>query len=225
MQSEEKLLIERLFQRIKKVEQSAGSRNAEAERQIQRFIQQQPIAPYYMVQAILMQEAALTRMHHQIQQLKNEISQLQAIQKHSNGGFFSSLFGSGRSKQLSQPQLETRPSNHNGYLQSSSNISRGGSFMSGALQSAVGVAGGVMLGNMLNNMFHHSSSEEIANIIDNSTAPIASESDSLLNQNFDAGNLETFNHISEGHFLDQNDPLSNNEFCADDFSNSDDEFI
>ncbi len=39
-------------------------------------------------------------------------------------------------------------------------------FMAGALQTAAGVAGGVVLGNMLTNMFSGSHPQEIVNIID-----------------------------------------------------------
>ncbi len=42
----------------------------------------------------------------------------------------------------------------------------GGGFMAGALQTAAGVAGGVVLGNMLTNMFSGSHPQEIVNIIE-----------------------------------------------------------
>lgn len=221
MQSEEQRLIDGLFQRLKQAEHSAGPRDAEAERQIQGFIQQQPAAPYYMAQSILIQEAALNRLNQQVQQLQNEVAQLKATQQPVSGGFLSGLFGGGRSQPSPQSQLQTPPSGYNGYAQSS-NASRGGSFMSGALQTAAGVAGGVVLGNMLTNMFHHAGPEEIVNIIDDPSASVAGGSEPLLSQNFDAGNLEIFNPVSDRHFLDQNDALSNNEFGADDFSHDDD---
>jgi hypothetical protein len=38
--------------------------------------------------------------------------------------------------------------------------------MAGALQTAAGVAGGVVLADMLTSMFHHSQPQEIVNIIE-----------------------------------------------------------
>lgn len=98
MQSEEQRLIEGLFQRLKQAEQSAGPRDVEADRQIQGFVQQQPAAPYYMAQSILIQEAALNRLGQQVQQLQNEVAQLKAAaqQRPASGGFLSGLFGAGR---------------------------------------------------------------------------------------------------------------------------------
>ncbi|MEN3262877.1 DUF2076 domain-containing protein [Sodalis endosymbiont of Spalangia cameroni] len=224
MQSEEQRLIDGLFQRLKQAEQRAGPRDAEAERLIQDFIQQQPAAPYYMAQSMLIQEAALNRLNQQVQQLQNDVARLRESQQSASGGFLSGLLGGGRSQPSPQPQVPTPSPGYTGSAPSS-NAPRGGSFMSGALQTAAGVAGGVVLGNMLTNMFHHSVPEEIVNIIDDPTASMVGGSDPLLSQSFDAGNLETFNHVSDRHFLDQNDTLSNNEWGADDFSHDDDGFL
>lgn len=77
-------------------------------------------------------------------------------------------------------------------------------------------------------MFHQSAPQEIVNIIDDPAASLAGGSDPLLNQDFNADNLDTFNNVSDNHFTDQNDGLGNtdyNDFGADDFSNDDDDFI
>lgn len=249
MQSEEQRLIEGLFQRLKQAEQSAGPRDVEADRQIQGFVQQQPAAPYYMAQSILIQEAALNRLGQQVQQLQNEVAQLKAAaqQRPASGGFLSGLFGAGRqqpgaatwgSQPPQQPgasawgspspqQQQQQQAGYSGYAQPY-NAPRGGGFLSGALQTAAGVAGGVVLGNMLTNMFHHSAPQEIVNIIDDPAASLSGASDPLLNQDFNADNLDTFNNVSDSHFFDQTDDGSNtdyNDFGADDFSNDDDDFI
>lgn len=245
MQSEEQRLIEGLFQRLKQAEQNAGPRDMEADRQIQSFVQQQPAAPYYMAQSMLIQEAALNRLNQQVQQLQNEVAQLKATaqQRPAGGGFLSGLFGTGRQtpstpawgNQPSQQQAAPawgnpppqQPAGYSGYAQQY-NTPRGGGFLSGALQTAAGVAGGVVLGNMLTNMFHQSAPQEIVNIIDDPAASLTGGSDPLLNQDFNADNLDTFNNVSDSHFVDQNDGLGNtdyNDFGADDFSNDDDDFI
>lgn len=218
MQSKEQRLIEGLFQRIQQAEQSAEPRNIEAERQINDCIQKNPAAPYYMVQSLLIQEAALNKLNQQINQLKNEISQLKTTQQPTGKRLLGTLFGN-RSQTRTQDQSPMPTANYNGSLPSGP--SRCGSFMSGALQTAAGVAGGMVLGNMLNNMFHHTAPEEIVNIIDDSTMGVTGIGDPLLNQNFDAGNLETFNSVSDRHFFDQSEGLSNNEWSDDDFSQDD----
>jgi uncharacterized membrane protein YfcA len=53
--------------------------------------------------------------------------------------------------------------------------------MAGALQTAAGVAGGVVLADMLTSMFHHSQPQEIVNIIEQ---PVEQVSDVAGDQNF-----------------------------------------
>lgn len=59
MQREEQQLIEGLFSRLKQAESQTVARDAAAEQLINQHLQAQPGAPYYMAQAILIQEAAL----------------------------------------------------------------------------------------------------------------------------------------------------------------------
>lgn len=254
MQSEEQRLIEGLFQRLQKAEQETGARDIEADRQIQAFIRQQPSAPYYMAQSILIQEAALKQLHQRVQQLENELTELKNAAPAPSGGFLSSLFGGGAAR-TSRPQqpsaapwgnqgqqtpppgygqtpppgyngyAQTPPPGYNGYAAQQPPIApQGGGFMAGALQTAAGVAGGVVLGNMLTNMFHHSQPQEIVNIIDQ---PMNSGVDSFPNQDFNSGNLDTFNDVSDSHFLDQNnnylaDDSTDNDYSNNDFGNDDD---
>ena len=94
--------------------------------------------------------------------------------------------------------------------------------MAGALQTAAGVAGGVVIADMLTSMFHHSQPQEIVNIIEE---PAAAASD--ITQN------DAFNNASDTQFLDNSDPYQadsvsdyqNDDFGSDDFSNDDDSFI
>ena len=69
MDSRDREAIEGLFERIARVEQRSGPRDRGAEALIQAKIGQQPAAPYYMAQTILMQEKALNDAQARIEEL------------------------------------------------------------------------------------------------------------------------------------------------------------
>lgn len=227
MQNEEQRLIEGLFQRLQETEQQSGARDAQADRLISDYVRQQPAAAYYMTQSILIQEAALKRLHAQVQALQNEVATLKT-QQPASGGFLSSLFGGGRS----QPQQPTGGWNSaqqtaapNYAPPPAPATSRAGGFMSGALQTAAGVAGGVVLADMLTSMFHHSQPEEIVNIIEQPLEPVTNFSDQQNPGDFSQGN---FIDASDRNFSDLNDDNSFlDQSNDDDFDtgNDDDGFI
>ena len=156
MQSEEQRLIDGLFSRLKEAESHSASRDASAEERIAGHIKEQPFAPYYMAQTILIQEAAIKQLNDRIQALESQVTQLQAA-KPSSGGFLSGLFGGGQSRgsdpipgaeQYGRPQAGAQPqyapqAQQQNYAPQASRS--GGGFMAGALQTAAGVAGGVVL--------------------------------------------------------------------------------
>ena len=234
MQNEEQRLIEGLFQRLKQAEQQSGTRDGQADRLIAEFVRQQPSAPYYMAQSMLIQEAALKRLHAQIQDLQNEVASLKNNQQSGGGSFLSSLFGGGKSQpqqpannwnsapQQQPPQQQAAPT----YAQPAP---RSGGFMAGALQTAAGVAGGVVLADMLTSMFHRSQPQEIVNIIEQ---PIEQVSDVTGGQNFsnDFQDQDSFTNASDRSFFDQsNDDNSRFLDQDDDYdfggNNDDDSFI
>ena len=59
MDQNERRIIDDLFARLGEAERRAGPRDAEAERSIQGHLGRQPAAPYYMAQAIVVQQEAL----------------------------------------------------------------------------------------------------------------------------------------------------------------------
>lgn len=197
MQHEEQRLIEGLFQRLKQAEQQSGARDAQASQLISDFVRQQPAAAYYMTQSILIQEAALKRLHAQVQELQNEVATLKT-QQPASGGFLSSLFGGGRPQPQQQPGNNWNSSQQtaapNYAQQPPAAPSRAGSFMSGALQTAAGVAGGVVLADMLTSMFHHAQPEEIVNIIEQPLEPAA---------NF--ASVPNVGDVNQGNFIDASD--------------------
>lgn len=77
MQSEEQRLIDGLFGRLKDAETKTGPRDLQAEQQINQHIREQPSAPYYMAQAMIIQEAALKQMDQRVKELEAQVAQLQ----------------------------------------------------------------------------------------------------------------------------------------------------
>jgi len=214
MQSEEQQLIENLFSRLKQAETQSGPRDAGAEQLIKQHLQNQPGAPYYMSQAILIQEAALKKLNAQVTDLENRLAQAQQQQapQQSSGGFLSSLFGGGSRPAAQQqpawgnpppqPQQQYAPPQQ----QSAAPAARGTGFLGGALQTAVGVAGGVVMADMLTSMFHHSQPEEIVNIINEPALPQVDNSLDTFNGN-DSNNafLNNDNSGWDNNVADNND--------------------
>jgi hypothetical protein len=231
MQSEEQRLIDGLFSRLKEAESHSASRDASAEERIAGHIKEQPFAPYYMAQTILIQEAAIKQLNDRIQALESQVTQLQAA-KPSSGGFLSGLFGGGQSRgsdpipgRAVWPPAGQRPAavcpqaQQQNYAPQASRS--GGGFMAGALQTAAGVAGGVVLGNMLTNMFSGSHPQEIVNIIEEKPQPDLSQAqdNSVADDPF---------RQDDGQFLaDNNDYDADFDagFGDDDFGSDDDSWV
>jgi len=203
MQSEEQRLIESLFSRLKQAQAQSGPRDAAADQLIKTQLQQQPDAPYYMAQSILIQEAAMKKLNDRVNELQNQLAQQQQQPQQSSGGFLSGLFGGGQSHASQPPQQW----NNSSPQQAAAPAARGTGFLGGALQTAVGVAGGVVMADMLTSMFHHSQPQEIVNIINDEPLPDVSN------------NLDTFNQGDNDAFLNQNAGLPPD--YANDFGNDD----
>lgn len=146
MDTQERQIIEGLFTRLGEVERQSGERDAEAEAFIRSRVADQPNAPYYMAQTIIVQEQALANAQQRIEELERELASRPA------GGFLGSLFGGGA--RVTRPQHRpaasaAAPTMHPMVPQAG----RGGGFLAGAAQTAVSVAGGMLLGNMLASAF------------------------------------------------------------------------
>ena len=180
MQAEEQQLIDGLFSRLKDAERQSDARDSQVEQYIQQRLRDQPAAPYYMAQVVLIQEAALKRLEQQVQNLEAKVTQLQQSQppvspsKPSSGGFLSSLFGSSNSAATSAPAAPTAPAARGwsdpgpryntqpsaptaggwGQPQPAAPARSGGGFLAGAAQTAAGVAGGMLLAETVSSFFH-----------------------------------------------------------------------
>ncbi len=146
MEDRDRRAIEELFQKLSQVESQSGPRDPEAERYIREQLAAQPGAAYYMAQTIIVQEQALAAAQDRIEE-----TQRQGAGGSSRGGPLSGIFAGGRSRQ------EPRNSGSGRSMESAGgpwgSAPRGGGFLAGAAQTAMGVAGGVLLGNMLGGMF------------------------------------------------------------------------
>jgi hypothetical protein len=130
----------------------------EADRLIAELFERHPEARYRITQAAFVQEHALREAQNRIQELEWQVEATQATaQAQQNRGLFG--FGAPR-----QPNLPPRPSPlppGPGAQAMAANQGRPG-FLGGALATAAGVAGGILLGNALMSMFSGGGAAEAA---------------------------------------------------------------
>lgn len=140
MNQNDQQLIANLSNRLKQAQ--PARKDPEAEYMITQEIAPQPDAVYLLTQAVLLQEQA-------IRSLQQQLNELQATQKR---GFFSSLFGGKNQSHLSSLY-------QNASSQDAPKTAFGGnSFLGSALNTAVGVAGGIFLFEGLSHLFRGSHS-------------------------------------------------------------------
>ncbi len=178
MSPEERQLLTGLFDRIRGA--ANAPRDQEADALIQDATKAQPYAPYFLAQTVLVQDQALRAANDRLQELEGKVKDLegQAANAPRSGGFLGglgSLFGGGPSappprapapppSRWNQPppqapggwQQQPPPQ---GYGQSApgpwggQGASPGGGFLTGALGTAAGVAGGVLLADSIRGLF------------------------------------------------------------------------
>jgi uncharacterized protein len=153
MDQQDHQAIEGLFAKLGEVERQSGPRDAEAEAFIRQRVTAQPAAPYLMAQTIVVQEQALNAAQARIAELEHQLASRPA----GGGGFLSGLFGGGPPQpgpqpHQSLPQQGLSPHMAPGVSQMAPGRG-GGGFLAGAAQTAMGVAGGVLLGNMIAGAF------------------------------------------------------------------------
>ncbi len=102
MDSTERQVIDELFGKIRQAAGQSGPRDPEAEARIRQHVAQQPASPYYMAQAIIIQEQALAAANARIEQLERQLSDRPA------GGFLGGLFGAGGEPAATGPTLARR---------------------------------------------------------------------------------------------------------------------
>jgi len=147
MDQNERRIIDDLFARLGEAERRAAPRDGEALRLIQDHLGRQPAAPYYMAQAIVVQQEALANAQAQVEQLERELSERPA-----GGGFLGGLFGGGE-RAAPRPAVPSHGgARHAPAGQGPWSRPQGGGFLAGAAQTAMGVAGGMLVANALAGM-------------------------------------------------------------------------
>jgi uncharacterized protein len=164
MDQNERQIIDELFGKLRQAEAQSGPRDAQAEGFIREQVARQPAAPYLMAQAIVIQEQALAQSQARIQQLEEQIRSRPAASS-GGGGLFGSLFGGGTQQRQPAPPPSNSPWGNQGgqqqvgdprvaqYANPQYQQRQGGGFMAGAMQTAMGVAGGMLIGSALGSMF------------------------------------------------------------------------
>lgn len=168
MSPEERQLLVGLFERTKSA--AATPRDQEAETFINNEIKAQPAAAYLLSQTVIVQDQALQGANARIEELEARVKELES--KPASGGFLGGLFG-GQRPVAPPPGFGQRPSGPwgapsaappqgyappaappQGYAAPQAGAESGG-FLRGALGTAAGVAGGVLLADGIRNLFTH----------------------------------------------------------------------
>ncbi len=144
MDSQDRQAIEGLFDRLGEAERQAPPPDTAANNLIKERIARQPMSPYFMAQTIVIQEMALQDAQARI----DELERAQARPPAGSGGFLSGMFGGARPTASVPPVPRAAPPSS---FAQPPQAGRGG-FMAGAAQTAMGVAGGVLLGNAIGSM-------------------------------------------------------------------------
>jgi len=173
MNDQERQVIADIFRRLEQV--ANQPRDPEAEAYIAECVRRQPYAPYAMAQAVFVQEQALAKLQADNEALRAEL-EAERRQPQPQGGFLSGLFGGGaprpsepsyrepprQASPWGQPQpqsAQTFGGPQGGMMGAGApgpwggGMQRGGGFLQGALSTAAGVAGGMMIANALSHAF------------------------------------------------------------------------
>jgi hypothetical protein len=181
MTPDERQMISGLFDRVRAAEGAPRDRDAEA--YISGRAKEAPNAAYTLAQVVLVQEQALGAAQRRIEELEAQLRDAQsAPPAQQGGGFLSSIFGGSTPPPAAPPPVGAwgrgAPSGdpRQGYgapppagpwggapqqgfggapqgWGGAPQPARGGGFLSGALSTAAGVAGGMMLANSIQGLF------------------------------------------------------------------------
>lgn len=257
MSPEERQLLTALFDRVQTA--SSTPRDREAETLIDEQTRRQPYATYYLAQAVIVQEKGLEAASHRIQELEARVHELEnaaSSQRPGSGGFLGSIFGSSEQPQQSTarpdripaagaayagnpgydnrdyrpPQPAGGPWGGGPYFGSQTAApSAGGSFLRGALGTAAGVAGGMLLANSLSSVFsNHVSGLGWGSPTEGTAAVGGSPIEETVINNYygdatddrDAQQASDNGNIEQADYNDDNNGAS--DYGDDDFGGSDD---
>lgn len=164
MDPNDRRAIDDLFANLDETARRAGPPEPGADDLIHRRLRENPAAAYHLAQTVVAQRAALENAQDRIDQLEGRpgFSRQQAAQQASGsreeGGLLSRIFGGGGDRGRTAVPTTHAPDprgRQGGDPRFGGGMGRagGGGFLAGAAQTAMGVAGGVIVGNMLMNAF------------------------------------------------------------------------
>ncbi|MDP9506505.1 DUF2076 domain-containing protein [Pseudomonas protegens] len=181
----------------------------------------------------------------QVQQLQAELqqarSQARAAAPAASGGFLSSIFGGSREPQPAPAQAPSvAPSSGGGWREPSRSSfgapaqqnfgapqqnyapqpapAAGSSFLGGALKTAAGVAGGVMLAQGISSLFHSNQQpQEVVEVIKEEPAP-ASDNSGWGNDDQRLANNDSWGNSDQGGFSNADYGNDDSSFFSDDDS-------
>ena len=238
MNSEEQTLIDGLFSRLQQAETDSAPRDAQAEARIKEHMARQPAVGYYMTQSILVQEHALQSLDaqnkqqaQQIQQLQDELQRAKATQPAptSGGGFLSSIFGGGSREPQPAPSNSGggwreparpafgQPAPQQNYQPPQAPVAApaGSGFLGGAMKTAAGVAGGVLLAEGISSLFHHNQQPQVVEEIIEQPAP-ASDSGNWGNDDQKFAGNDSWGSNNADSFADSDYSDDSSSFGDDD---------
>jgi hypothetical protein len=191
MTPDDRRAIDGLFQRLEDVEQRATEpRDRDAEALIARRLAERPAAAYYLAQTVVVQQQAL-------EQAERRIAELEEQGEARQGWGRPARYDQRQQQQYADDRNNPGPWNR-------SPAFGGGGFLAGAAQTAMGVAGGVLLGNLIGGLFgggeaHAAETpQQDANQADNNSAD--SEADNSGDAGSDAGGFDAGGFDGGGDF-------------------------
>jgi hypothetical protein len=160
MNTQDRAAIEGIFGRLQEVERQGTPRDAEAEAFIRSRIDAQPSSAYYLAQTVAVQDDALKSAQQKITELEQKLAaapvaqpQAQTQSSFGSGGSLSSFFGRNAGNTAAAAPSPAAQAPEPPPPPARPGMLGGGGFLAGAAQTAMGVAGGMMLGNMLGGLF------------------------------------------------------------------------
>jgi hypothetical protein len=144
MDQNERGIIDDLFDRLRRAEGQSQPPDPDAEALIGRHVAGQPAAPYYMAQAIVVQQDALARAQARIQELERQLAERRS------GGFLGGLFGGG--EEMRPPAAPARADRGPGGFGQYRRAGAGSGFLAGAMQTALGVASGFLIADAISEL-------------------------------------------------------------------------
>jgi hypothetical protein len=182
MDQNERQIIDELFGKLQQAEAQSGPRDPQAESHIREQVARQPVAPYLMAQAIVIQEQALAASQARIEELEQ---QAREQPRSASGGFLGGLFGGGASSASAnaRPSVSRQAGVGDPRVAAYSNPQQqqaGGGFLAGAMQTAMGVAGGMLIGSALASAFSGDAAAEEPAAEEPMPEEMAAEEDSFF---------------------------------------------